>query len=401
MRSLVFLTLLVIFYSCSSDGEKEVQISKEILVDYELVGIWGAPELRTFVGIAELDLPAEERLLYDVDVYNLEYRTDYKGEIITVSGKVFMPKGVPGNAPTVCFSHGTIGSDAEAFSNLSASNNTVRLLSALAGMGIVVVAPDLVGFGASATYYHPYYVQEITATASVDGIYAAKLVADELAIGTSNHLYLAGYSQGGFSTMSTHKWIEENGIDYFDLRASFPAAGGYDIQGMEDYFFEQEVYDQPFYLAYVANAYVDYYDWTELTLSDVFNEPYASLIPDVLDGSYTGQEINDFLNDTVAVLVNSAYLNNPNEAKFQLIKQAYADNSPINWVPSKPVFMYHGDADITVPYQNSRDVYDQFIDIGASTSVVTLTTLDSGTHSTGVVPYIEGFTSTLIAIAYE
>ena len=58
-------------------------------------------------------------------------------------------------------------------------------------------------------------------------------------------------------------------------------------------------------------------------------------------------------------------------------------------MPQIPIFMYHGDADITVPYQNSVDVYNQFIANGASTDVVTFTTLEGGTHGTGVVPYLE------------
>ena len=63
----------------------------------------------------------------------------------------------------------------------------------------------------------------------------------------------------------------------------------------------------------------------------------------------------------------------------------------LDWVPTKPMFMYHGDADTTVPYQNSVDTYNHFIASGASPQVVRLKALPGADHGSGVFPYLEDF----------
>ena len=64
-------------------------------------------------------------------------------------------------------------------------------------------------------------------------------------------------------------------------------------------------------------------------------------------------------------------------------------NSLIDWAPTIKMFMYHGDADTTVPYQSSVDTYNKLIANGASQSILQFITLPGATHSTGVKPYIE------------
>jgi hypothetical protein len=52
------------------------------------------------------------------------------------------------------------------------------------------------------------------------------------------------------------------------------------------------------------------------------------------------------------------------------------------------MFMYHGNDDITVPYINSVDSYQQLLNAGASADVVKFITLEGKTHSTGFEPYL-------------
>ncbi|MEO9474536.1 MAG: hypothetical protein ABJG41_03355 [Cyclobacteriaceae bacterium] len=392
--------MLVLLTSCSSDDNEPQgsNIDPTILVDYTKIHTWLKGDVKGFIAQSGIDVPSEA-IAYDVDIYDVVYKTPYKGEMIEASGRVLVPVTTE-TVSTACFSHGTIGADADAMTNIRAGSNTTILLSGLASFGMVTVAPDLIGFGSSVELYHPYYVYEPTATATINNLLAAKLLAEELGIQTDKELYLAGYSQGGYTTMSTHKYIEENGIDFFDLKASFPASGGYFIKGVQDYFFARDVYQQPFYLAYVANAYHDYYDWgSTYPLTLFFNEPYASSIPDLLDGSLSNGEINAMLNDTVAVLVNNDFLTDPTGPDYQFLIDMYDDNSPIGWVPKNAVFMYHGSGDTTVPYQNSVDVYDQFLEAGATT--VSFTTIDGGTHATGVGPYLEGLLGHIIEMEDE
>ena len=119
-----------------------------------------------------------------------------------------------------------------------------------------------------------------------------------------------------------------------------------------------------------------------------FNDPFATSLPSLLDGSKTASQINDALNDTLAILIHPEYLQNPTASKYAFLNDAYKENSPTDWIPKAPVFMYHGDADITVPYQNSVGAYDGLIKAGASSELVTLTRIDGGNHSSSFSPYL-------------
>jgi pimeloyl-ACP methyl ester carboxylesterase len=77
------------------------------------------------------------------------------------------------------------------------------------------------------------------------------------------------------------------------------------------------------------------------------------------------------------------------DSKFQFLREKFQENSLVDWVPVAPVFMYHGDADITVPVQNSQTTYDRLITNGASPENLQLITLPGKDHNTAITPYIE------------
>ncbi len=374
--------------SCDSDdvSTPKAEPTPSTLVSFEKDFERAAGDLRGFINLSELNVDVTDMQI-PVIRYDMEYKTVYKGDTIVASAVVLVPN-TDKAVGTISFQHGTIAADEEAPTNLISGNYQIIFTSALASTGFLVVLPDYIGFGASSEQMHPYYVEEPTATAVMNAIYAARELSTAEGFSVSEDLYLAGYSQGGYATMATHKYYEENDIPFYDLKASFPSSGGYDIKSFQEYYFGLETYDQPFFMAYVAQAYKETYDWSE-SLSLYFNEPYASAIPSLFDGNSSGGEINDQLNDTVSVFVNQNFLSNPEGSDYDHINAAFEENSLIDWTPQIRMFMYHGDADITVPYQNSVSVYNQLIANGASESVVTFTTLEGGTHNTGVGPYIE------------
>jgi len=59
-----------------------------------------------------------------------------------------------------------------------------------------------------------------------------------------------------------------------------------------------------------------------------------------------------------------------------------------NWAPQTKMIMYHGTADITVPYQNSVDTYNNMLQLGASQNILSLVPLEDATHDSGIYPYI-------------
>ena len=321
---------------------------------------------------------------YGVSLYTITYNTTYKGENIKASGLVAFPE-TTNNVPILNFNHGTTSLHRDAPSE---DLFQYGFLSNAASAGYIFVIPDYLGFGVSDNIVHPYYRSDITGSTIVDMLRATKELAEIEGYNFNGDVFLSGYSEGGFATMSAHKTLEENNFQGLNLVASAPAAGGYDMTGMLNYFFSLDTYHQPYYLAYVAISYKTSYDW-ELPLTDIFNEPYASLIPQYFNGQYSGGEINSVLSYSVDLLLNENFRNNfYTDPSLNVVVDAFEENSFNQWVPKTKMFMYHGTADITVPYQNSVDTYNNFIANGVNSSLVEFIPLESQTHSSGAIPYI-------------
>lgn len=389
------LILAFVITSCQNDDDGRPSVSYSNLKEANLFLTRTAGELQTFVTASGIDIPTD-RLTYDVEIYKVTYDTEYKGQTITASGLVILPV-TEERVGMISFQHGTIASHAEAPSASGLQSTSLILYAAMASPGFITVVPDFIGFGASKELLHPYYVKEATASAVVDNLKAAHQLAAEQELSFNTDLFLAGYSQGGYATMATHQWLEQNELEGFDLKASFPSSGGYDVKGMQEYFFGLDTYDNPFFLAYVALAYQTHYEWTE-PLSNFFNEPYAGEIPSLFDGTNNGSEINDQLSYTITELVQADLLENIDTSpEYAYLVDGFNENGLVDWTPTVKTYMFHGTADVTVPYQNSVDTYNQLIANGTPSSVLTLTPLEGFTHYTGVVPYVEAFVPLLLS----
>ena len=325
-----------------------------------------------------------EYLQYDISLYTITYNTTYKGQNIKASGLVAFPDTDQG-MPILNFNHGTTSLHADA-----PTEDLIQysFFSNAASAGYIFVIPDYLGFGVSDNIVHPYYRSDITGQTIVDMIRAAKELAAIEGYNFNGDVFLSGYSEGGFATMSAHYNMEKNNYSGLNLVASAPASGGYDITGMLDYFISKETYHVPYYIAYVAMGYKTSYDWS-LPLSSIFNEPYASIIPEYFNGKYSGYEINSVLSDDMSELLTSNFINNIyTDADLKIIVDAFEENSLDQWIPKNKMIMYHGTDDITVPYQNSVDTYNSFISLGADKNIVEFIDLIGENHSSGSLPYI-------------
>jgi pimeloyl-ACP methyl ester carboxylesterase len=386
IRSYLCIALVcVVAFACKKDDDVKPE---RVLVSADFVVTHSASELRSLLGQSGLTINLNSVLQYDVDVYKVTYKTTYNNQEINASALVGLPLRAPAG-PIISFQHGTIAAYSQAPTALESFDPEAVLYAALGSPGMISVAPDLLGFGASKSVLHPYYVEDLTASAVRDAVRAARDLASDKSIGFNGKLFLAGYSQGGYATMATHKSIEAQSLDGISLVASFPSSGGYDIKAMQEYFFGLDDYDQPFYLAFVAEAYKVTFAWAQ-PLTDFFNEPYADRIPELVNGTKTSDQINAQLSTHIADLVSADLLAHiDSDAKYKYIVDAFNDNSLTDWKPTIPMHMFHGDADVTVPFVNSQITYNKLLANGASTSVVTFTTLPGATHYTGVLPYLD------------
>ncbi len=374
-----YLLLAILLFSCESQDE----LTRVHIDTYTKLFSITKDNVITIVQDSEFE-NLKSYLDYGISLYTISYNTTYKGQNIKASGLVAFPDTDKG-MPILNFNHGTTSLHADA-----PTEDLIQysFFSNAASAGYIVVIPDYLGFGVSDDIVHPYYRSDITGQTVVDMIRAAKELARIEGYNFNGDVFLSGYSEGGFATMSTHHNMEQNNYKGLNLIASAPASGGYDITGMLDYFLSKETYHVPYYIAYVAIGYKTSYDW-DLPLSAMFNEPYSDLIPSYFNGKYSGYEINSVLTDDLSLLLTSNFRNNIySDPDLKVIVDAFEENSLDNWIPKKKMLMYHGTADITVPYQNSVDTYNNFISLGADKSKIEFIQLQGENHSSGSIPYI-------------
>jgi pimeloyl-ACP methyl ester carboxylesterase len=384
---------LVLATACSDDSSSPQPQDEQFLVDAEFVYATTAQQLQLLAQLSGLAVDPSA-FVNDIEIYKVTYNTQYNTLPIVASGLVVLPKTTQG-VGMLSFQHGTITKYDDAPSNFSAGDYNTVAYAAMASVGFIGVIPDYLGFGSSTSVLHPYYVEELMASSVIDLLKAAAELSQQQSIIFNGELFLAGYSEGGYATMASHKAIEENGLDGFTLIASFPAAGAYDIKGVQEAIFEQTKYDDPHYLAYIARAYQVQYDSDDL-LTDFFKEPYASRIPSLFDGQKGEGEIIAQLTTTISDLVQEDVLNNiDTNPDYGYLVDAFNENSLTDWKPEIQMFMYHGLSDKTVPYQNSVNTFDKLIANGASTSTLTLTPLE-GTHSSAIEPYLADLIAKLL-----
>lgn len=392
---MVAAAVLVFIFSCSEKDEPAPPVKKDNLVEAVVTGGRTAQELKYLVQLSGSNIdPA--LIAYDVDVYNVVYTTTYRDKEIAASGLVLIPR-TTNTLPMVSFQHGTLVRAAEAPSLQSKSSVEVISYAALASLGFITAVPDYIGFGTSADVFHPYYVAEPTTAAVIDLLTAAAALAKEKKTAFSGELFLAGYSEGGYATLATHKALETNPVESLTLVASFSGAGGYDITAMQDYLFGLETYSQPYYLSYVGLSYQSYYDQPDV-IENFFNEPYASRIPELFDGVTSAADINAQLTTDISALIRPEVRGNSGDASDKFLREKFEENALVDWAPSLPAFLYHGDLDTTVPLENSERTYDALLANGASAETLHFIVLPGKDHSSAVEPFIEDVIAKLDAL---
>lgn len=317
--------------------------------------------------------PLELVLEYSVDAYQVTYlTTDKNDELVTVSGIMFIPSGID-TLDLLSVQHGTV-IKRDYVGSMTPAYSLDGLIVAMNGYFVVV--PDYLGLGES-QIIHPYLHAKLSANPVVDMIRAARVFACENELILSELLFLVGYSEGGFVTLASQKIIETEYADEMQLTAVAPMAGPHDLSWTTHNILSRETYSIPAFLAYLVVAYNDIYQWDRI--SDIFQEPFASLIPELYDGTHDGSEINSQLTTELDQLFTPEFRDAYLAGEEILIDSLLMENSPLNWGPIAPVRLIHGDADSTVLLENSLRAYNSLRENGGvSVDFITLPGFDHG-----------------------
>ncbi|MEM6842440.1 MAG: alpha/beta fold hydrolase [Bacteroidota bacterium] len=361
---LVGLLILFSVYACNESEEVTPQ-TNAFLVDHEEVIAISSEELKViaaFTGFGEY----QDLIEYGLTLYKITYRTDFKGERVEASGLIAVPQGNE-RFPLLLGAHGTITDNSQAPSNLNFAQNSTSGFELFASFGFVSIIPDYLGFGASSDLVHPYFDYQSSAQSSIDMIKTTQEFLDEQQVAFNPELILTGYSQGGYVAMATLRYLEEN-VDPLlgvDVIATAAGAGGYDIRRGTDIILQDSTYSVPANLAFLVYAYQQTNDWTR-PLTDFFQQPYASLIPGLFDGSATTITINEQLTTDLNALFQPQFLANMRDGTETEFLAALDDNSIHDWAPQSPVRLYHEIKDKVVPEPTSASTFQLMQQNGAT-----------------------------------
>ena len=230
----------------------------------------------------------------------------------------------------------------------------------LGSAGYVTIIPDYIGYGISENVTHPYYDKEYSALSVVNMIKATKYYLQQRKIWITNRLFLIGYSEGGYTTMAAQEEIETNPSHRLTVTGAAEGAGGYDLTTFLSSIADTAYYSAPSYMARILKAYNDTYNWKR-PVSDFFQEPYASKIPALFDGSKNRQEIDMALTNYTAELFDQNFYKNLKIPTREIaLKMKVGENSFLTWAPKSTTRLYHGTADDAVPFETSVVTYARF-----------------------------------------
>ena len=290
---------------------------------------------------------------YDVNAYRVTYDMPFLGDTIEVSGALFVPQGFddPCGLPIHIYMHGTIFDRTDAPSFLSIEGSFGGLMSTL---GQLVLMPDYVGLGTS-ELMHPYVHADSESDAGFYMMRAADALSDELGYALNGQNFISGYSQGGHAAMALARDLTTTAYgDEFPLSGAVPGSGPYDISGTQfPQTFEFETYSNPAYLAYNVIGWNSVYGTLYDDLSEVFQEPYASTMLDLFDGTNDAETINNACPSTLEEFLQPGLIEEIQNDPMHPFQLAALDNDVYQWIPEAPVEMYYCTQDEQVFYQNA------------------------------------------------
>ena len=319
-----------------------------------------------------------------ISVVKLVYKTkNWDGTAIQASGLVIVPNTTDA-VPMISTQHDTIFTEAEAPSNFGTESEAYQYATIFASTGYIMVCPDYIGYGASKNLPHTYEHRASQAQTCLDMLRAAReYIKGQSAIRWDSRLYMAGYSEGGSTTMALYKKMQDEVPTEFNLRAVSCGAGAYDKTN-----FMKALLTQPSAgvaqwnraFLWVLLTYDQIYKLNRL-LSFYFKEPYLTDIQKNRQLATLNASFDQVLTDSF----KAGILNGTDTAFLS----AVADNNIYDWKPQTTLQLYHGDADPQVYYLNSQNAYDAMQARGAG-KTVQLFTSKGKTHIQTISDWLAG-----------
>jgi len=337
----------IAFSNASHDGSlAKVESDKE-----DLIQDWMAKSTLPPACITD-SIPVE--IFPDYMNYVFNYPSiDPFGNPCTLSGTITVDKSlitddVPYNG-ILLFNHFTIYATTQA-----PSRGAIEFPTGAAITNFIVVAPDYYGFGITEKEPQAYCISRANGRASLDAYLAAKRLIEDLNVKKGDDFIIAGYSEGGQTTMSVLREISERHPE-IKVKRAFAGDGPYDINSMYNTI-SKGYTEMPSTVCNVLYAYNHFFQ-LGYDIHDYLKDPVASHFDEwFLSKQYKRKALDEELINTkkTSDICTEAVLDTNSPLSLRYKEAFSADALTSGWTPRSDfdVMLFHDTKDDVVPVEN-------------------------------------------------
>jgi pimeloyl-ACP methyl ester carboxylesterase len=301
------------------------------------------------IDIPQLYLPVNN----GVYIYEITYLTSWvDGTPVKATGIVMIPDNIHSEYSTIIYHNGT---NIMKKREQELGYNQFSICAGLAADGYVVVIPDYIGRG-NGERSQLYLNAKTEGQNSVDMLLSLNGFLKDQGYDPIHDLYITGYSQGGHAAMSTQRLIEKNYTKEFDLVASSPMSGPYDLEASVVVDPNNKEGDWVLFM-YLIKSFQDAYQM-RTSLSEIFVAPWDSLVTVYFDGYTKYNGIRKGLPSNVMEIFNQDFMAKEFLSEQSLFKKILKENSVYDFVPTVPTQLCYCSDDEVVTYKNSENAYN-------------------------------------------
>ena len=359
------ITFLISFFQITVASETEkFDVPSNYLVSYNLV------KSHTTKTISELwkkhHIPKVIlKVRNDVDIYEIMYKAKWiDSSYILCSGIYFAPKNINNAAPIMMYGHGT---QIHKHRTISDEDAQQGICLGFATDGYAACYPDYYGIG-KGEGDHLYQHAWSEAMSFIYMLYAIDELNKKINVKTNGQLFLTGYSQGGHSSFAAQKYLEELNDPRFQVTASSPMSGAYDMTGEQQKYMFQE-YPRPFYLPYLLVSYQTAYRVLNTdNIYSIFKSPFDTLLPKYYSNNIdkTLDDLDKIMPKIPAEVVKDSLVEVYKSDTNFLFKIKLKENNLTDWKPKAPVQLCYCKGDREVNYKNSEVAYNNMTALGVT-----------------------------------
>ena len=244
------------------------------------------------------------------------------------------------------------------------SRGAVEFPTGAAFTHFIVVSPDYYGFGITEKEPQAYCISRANGRASLDAYLAAKRLIEDLDVKKNDDFVIAGYSEGGQTSMSVLREISERHPEV-KVKRAFVGDGPYDINSMYDALAKGDT-EMPSTVCNVLWAYNHFFQ-LGYDIHDYLKDPVAANFDEwFLSKKYKRKALDEELIKTknTSDICTAAVLdsNSPLSLRF---KEAFStDALTSGWTPRSDfdIMLFHDTKDDVVPVENYYAM-KQFLDV--------------------------------------